>query len=164
VASALLAAAAALAVGCAPTALAAASAEIEATVTKVVDGDTVHATDNRGTTIKVRVLGVDTPETRDPRKPVQCYGPEATAFATAMLQGQRVTLVADATQDRVDRYKRALFYVRLPDGRDYSVEAARAGMARSYVYGGKPVAEHAAIVAAEAEAKAARRGLWGCPT
>jgi micrococcal nuclease len=79
------------------------------------------------------------------------------------LLGQRVTLVTDPTQDVRDRYDRLLADVRLADGRDYSIEAARAGAARSYV-SDRPVVEHAAIVAAEAEAHDARRGLWGaCP-
>lgn len=149
---------------CAPAAQAATPVGLQTTVTKVVDADTVHATDARGSTVKVRILGIDTPETRDPRKPVGCFGPEASAYAKTMLLGQPVTLVADPTQDARDRYGRALFYVRLADGRDYSIEAARAGMARSYVYDHKPVSEYAAIEAAQDEAKSARRGLWGCPT
>lgn len=149
--------------GCAPAAQAATPDGLQVTVTKVVDGDTVHVVDARGNTIKVRALGADTPETRDPRKPIQCGGVEATAFAKAMLLGQHVTLVTDPTQATVDRYKRVLAYIRLADGRDYSIEAVRAGMARSYVYAHKPVTEYAAIEAAQAEAKAARRGLWGCP-
>lgn len=155
---------AAVLAGCASAASAATpDAGLQVTVTKVVDGDTITATDGRGNVLKVRVLGVDSPETKDPRKPVGCWGPEASAFAKTTLLGQKVTLVEDATQDSIDRYHRALRYIRLADGRDYSVEAARAGMARSYVYGHKPVAEHTAIEAAEAEAKAAGRGLWGCP-
>jgi micrococcal nuclease len=161
VVSAMLCAVAALTVGCAPTAQAAIQAGLQATVTRVVDGDTIHATDAHGSTIKTRVLGIDTPEVVDPRKPKQCWGAEASAFAKSELLGQRVSLVADPTQDARDRYGRALFYIRLADGRDYSIEAVRAGMARSYVYDRKPVLEHAAIVAAEDEAKAARRGLWG---
>lgn len=159
-----LVAAVAVTVGCAPSADAATPAVLQVTVTKVVDGDTMHATDARGNTIKTRVLGINSPETVDPRRGVECGGPESSVFAKAMLLGQPVTLVADPTQQTRDRYGRALFYVRLADGRDYSIEAARAGMARSYVYDHKPVFEHAAIEAAQAEAKSARRGLWGCPS
>ncbi|MCO1659185.1 thermonuclease family protein [Pseudonocardia humida] len=131
----------------------------------VVDGDTVHVLDGRGSKIKVRVLGIDTPETRDPRKPVQCWGPEATQFATATLLGQQVTLVTDASQDARDRYGRVLAYLVLADGSNYSVLAASAGVARSYVYNRNPVSEHAAITAAEADARTGGRGLWGaCPT
>lgn len=152
-----------LVTACAPAA-SAATPGVHVTVTRVVDGDTIYATDSRGSTLKIRILGIDSPETLDPRKPVGCWGPEASAFAKATLSGQHVTLVPDPTQGAVDRYKRVLMYVRLADGRDYSVEAARAGMARSYVYNHKPVSEHAQIEAAEAEARAAHRGLWSCPT
>lgn len=123
------------------------------TVTRVVDGDTAELSDG----LKVRILGVDAPEVR----PAQCWAREATAFAKTTLLGQRVQAIGDPTQQRLDRYGRALLYLQLPDGRDFSVEAARAGAVRSYVYGGEPVQRHAQIVAAEAEAKQARRGMWG---
>jgi micrococcal nuclease len=140
---------------------AAAPRGLPVTVTYIVDGDTVHVIDSRSSKIKVRILGIDTPETRDPRKPVQCWGPEATAFATRTLLRHQVTLVTDPTQDVRDRYGRTLAYLYLPDGNNYSVLAAHAGAARSYIYNRTPVAEHAAISAAEAEARTAKRGLWG---
>jgi micrococcal nuclease len=90
-------------------------------------------------------------------------GPEATQFASSTLLGQRVAVVTDPTQDRTDRYGRTLAYLVRADGWDYSVEAARAGAARAYVYGGVPVTRHSAIAAAEQEAKNALRGLWGPP-
>jgi hypothetical protein len=65
------------------------------------------------------------------------------------MVGQRVQLVTDPTQDRTDRYGRTLAYLVRADGWDYGVEAARAGAARSYVYGGTPVSRHNAIAAAE---------------
>jgi hypothetical protein len=78
------------------------------------------------------------------------------------LAGRTVGLVADHTQDDRDRYDRALRYVILPAGLNYSVLAAEAGAARSYIYD-SPVSEHAAIIAAEQRAKAADAGLWGPP-
>ena len=132
----------------------------EAVVTRVTDGDTVHIYSAAGPDV-VRLLGIDTPETVKPHTPVQCGGPEASAFAHQLLDGQHVTIVADPTQADRDRYHRLLRYVRLSDGRDYSVEAARAGMARDYVYGYRPVQEQAQIMGAQGEAQAARRGLWG---
>ncbi|WP_396922714.1 thermonuclease family protein [Mycolicibacterium sp.] len=90
-------------------------------------------------------------------------GPRGQHFATETLTGQRVTLTADPTQDTHDRYGRSLAYVNLADGRDFSVEAARAGMARSYIYDDKPVSRYPQIRAAEEEARAALRGLWGSP-
>ena len=97
----------------------------------------------------MRLLGIDTPETKKPGYSVGCWGPEATEFANSTMLGQRVALVTDPTQDRTDRYGRTLAYLVRADGWDYSVEAARAGAAHSYVYGGNPVSRHDAIAAAE---------------
>ncbi|WP_163690291.1 thermonuclease family protein [Mycolicibacterium gadium] len=105
---------------------------------------------------------MDTPETKKPGYTVGCWGPEATAFAQSNLVGQRVAVILDPTQDRTDRYGRTLAYLIRADGWNYSVEAARAGAAKSYVYD-QSVNRYDAIYSAESEAKAARRGLWGAP-
>lgn len=65
--------------------------------------------------------------------------------------------------DHPTAVNRTLAYLVKADGWDYSVEAARAGMAHAYVYGGQPVQRYPQIAAAEREAKAAGRGLWGPP-
>lgn len=134
-----------------------------AVVLNVVDGDTIDIRDDVRGRLRVRLLGIDTPETKKPGYTVGCWGPEATEFARTTMVGQRVALVPDPTQDRTDHYGRTLAYLVRADDWDYSVEAARAGAARSYVYGGVPVSRYAAIAAAEREAKEARRGLWGPP-
>ncbi|MGV0792404.1 thermonuclease family protein [Mycolicibacterium sp. XJ1819] len=134
-----------------------------AVVLRVVDGDTIDIRDDNRGRLRVRILGIDTPETSKPGYTVGCWGPEATQFATENMLGQRVALQPDPTQDRTDRYGRTLAYLVRADGWDYSVEAARAGTAKSYVYGGKPVTRYAQIVQAEQEAKDAGRGLWGPP-
>jgi micrococcal nuclease len=132
------------------------AASQQLTVTKVVDGDTVDLSDGR----RVRLLGIDTPETVDPEKPVECWGPEATEFARNMLLNRPVTATGDPTQDAVDRYGRTLAYLALDDGRDYSTIAAGAGMARAYTYD-RPVQRAPQIEAAEQQARAAGLGLWG---
>src|SRR4051812_18303944 len=134
-----------------------------AEVLRVVDGDTIDIRDDVRGRLRVRLLGIDTPETKKPGYTVGCWGPQATDFAESALLGQRVALITDPTQDLHDRYGRTLAYLDKADGWDYSVEAARAGMAHSYVYAGNPVARHVAIAAAEQEARAAHRGLWGPP-
>lgn len=134
-----------------------------ALVLKVVDGDTLDIRDDIRGRLRVRLLGIDTPETKKPGYTVGCWGPEATEFADSTMLGQRVALVTDPTQDRTDRYGRTLAYLVRADGWDYSVEAARAGTAHSYVYAGNPVSRHDAIAAAENEARDALRGLWGPP-
>lgn len=137
--------------------------ETTATVLKVVDGDTIDVRDDTRGRLRIRVLGIDTPETKRPGYTVGCWGPEATAFAVDNLLDQRVAVVYDAEQGLHDRYGRTLAYLVKADGWDYSVEAARAGMAHAYVYAGQPVERYPLIAAAEAEARAAGRGLWGPP-
>lgn len=134
-----------------------------ATVLRVVDGDTIDIRDDVRGRLRVRILGIDTPETKKPGYTVGCWGPEATEFAKSNMSGQRIALQPDPTQDRADRYGRTLAYLVKADGWNYSVEAVRAGAAKSYVYHNKPVTEYPAITAAEQEAIAAKRGLWGAP-
>lgn len=147
-----------------PTSAAASITKVTAaSITKVTDGDTVHVSTPTGPDV-IRVLGIDSPETVAPGKPVGCGGPQATAFAKQVLIGQHVTLTPDPTQADRDRYHRLLRYIRLADGRDYSVEIVRAGWARSYVFQHKPVQEQPQIDASQGEAQAAGRGIWGiCP-
>jgi micrococcal nuclease len=134
-----------------------------ALVLKVVDGDTMDIRDDDRGRLRVRLLGIDTPETKKPDYTVGCWGPEATQFAVTTMLGQRVALQTDPTQDRTDRYGRTLAYLVRGDGWDYSVESVRAGAAKSFVYEDNPVLRYDAIEAAEAEARSAVRGLWGPP-
>jgi micrococcal nuclease len=132
-----------------------------ATVVRVVDGDTLKVSVG-GMYRSVRLLGIDTPETHRPGTPIECGGPEASAHMRALVRpGTAVTLEADPTQDRTDRYGRLLAYVRLPDGRLAEDEQLRAGWAISYVFAGRPVGRYAELRRAEAVGRAARRGVWG---
>lgn len=128
----------------------------------MVDGDTIDVRDDVRGRLRIRVLGIDTPETKKPGYSVGCWGPEATQFANETLVGLRVTVIPDPTQDRTNSYGRTLAYLVKIDGWNYSVEAARAGTARAYVYD-TPVQKYGEIYAAEQEARAAGRGLWGPP-
>jgi micrococcal nuclease len=134
-----------------------------AVVLKVVDGDTVDIVDDIRGRLRIRLLGIDTPETKKPGYTVGCWGPQATEFAKETLLGQRVAMATDPTQDQYDRYGRTLAYLVTADGWDYSVEAARAGAAHSYVYHDRPVEKAPEIDAAEQQARDAARGLWGPP-
>jgi micrococcal nuclease len=105
----------------------------------------------------VRLLGVDTPETHHPRKPVECFGPEAAAYTRAQLQDRRVQLEADI--EARDRYGRRLAYV-IVDGERFNDELLRRGYARLLVI--EPNHSHArAMLQEELGAKRAGRGLWG---
>ena len=135
-----------------------------ATVLRALDGDTLDVRDDTRGRLRIRVLGIDSPEVhKPPGWPVGCWGPEAAKFAADMLTGQRVALVSDPSQDSHDRYGRTLSYVEMADGRDFSVTTVAAGMARSYVYDRKPVSRYPDIAATEDQARNARRGLWGPP-
>src|SRR5262249_9114156 len=72
-------------------------------VVRVIDGDTI-VVKIEGKDTRVRLIGVDTPETVHPNKPVEYYGKEASAFTKKLLEGQRVTLEYD--RQKTDRYKR----------------------------------------------------------
>ncbi|REK78309.1 nuclease [Rhodococcus erythropolis] len=132
-------------------------------VVRVVDGDTADVRLDSGEDVRVRILGIDTPETVKPDAAVQCWGPEASAWAHTMLDDAAVTLTGDPRSDDVDRYGRSLRYLTLPDGTDYGVLAARSGMARAYVYGNTPIEKTAEIAGAQEDARSAGIGLWGPP-
>jgi len=133
------------------------TAPIPATVIRDVDGDTVIVRLAPDRVETVRILGVDTPEVVDPRKPVQCYGHAASAYTASRLVGRRVTLELD-TEHR-DKYGRLLAYVHV-DGHRFDDELLTRGYARFLVI--PPNGAHArAMLQEELAARAARRGLWG---
>ena len=103
------------------------------TVTKVVDGDTIWV-DNNGQRLKIRMIGLDTPETVNPRDPVQCFGLEASARAKTILGGQSVYLETDSSQDSVDRFGRTLAYVWTASGRLFNLDMITDGYAFEYTY------------------------------
>lgn len=124
------------------------------------DGDTISATMD-GKEEKIRLIGVDTPETQDPRKPVQCFGKAASNFTKELIGTNPVRLESDPTNTNRDRYNRLLRYVYLPDGRLVNVEIIRQGYGFAYV--SFPVQKLEEFRAAEAEARTNSRGLWaGC--
>jgi len=127
-------------------------------VVRVVDGDTIEVRLG-GREETVRLIGVDTPETRHPGRPVQCFGPAAGAFHARLVEGERVR-VEPGVEER-DRYGRLLGYVlRERDGLFVNAELVRRGYARARAY--PPNDRYAAGLEALAEAaRQAGRGLWG---
>lgn len=135
------------------------SKAVSVTVTRVVDGDTVEVSNN-GLTDKVRIIGVDTPETKDPNKPVMAYGPEASAYTKSRLEGQQVYIVP-GTEQR-DRYGRLLAYIYMSDLKFFNAELAAQGFARAMTI--KPNNVHANLLIALVKgAKSAKTGLWSGP-
>lgn len=125
-------------------------------VEAVVDGDTVVVTGGRA----VRLIGVDTPETHHPSRPLQCFGQAATSRTRALLpKGTPVRVVFDA--EHADRFGRALGYVyRLSDGLFVNAALVQGGFARALPI--PPNLAHATELAAgEREARSVGRGLWG---
>lgn len=125
-------------------------------VERHIDGDTIGV---RGGT-SVRLIGVDTPETKHPSLPVQCFGREASAFTAELLPiGTEVRLVYDV--ERRDRYNRTLAYIyRVSDGLFVNAELLRQGYAQVATFPPN-VAHVGAFLELQAEARAEGRGLWG---
>jgi micrococcal nuclease len=128
-------------------------------VTKVVDGDTLKVK-IEGVEQTVRVVGINTPEVVDPRRPVQCFGEQASARAKQILTGQSVSLEPDATQQDRDKYGRLLRFVFLPDGTDFGMQMIREGYAQETLYSDVPHKYRQLYLDAEAKAKAEKLGLW----
>lgn len=123
--------------------------------TRVVDGDTVVLDGGE----KVRLIGVDTPETKDPRRAVQYFGREASAFTKRLVEGKLVRLEYDRT--RRDRYGRTLAYLRLEDGTFVNLEIVREGY--GFAYTKYPFRYMDEFRNAERHARAERAGLWAEP-
>lgn len=131
-------------------------------VVRVVDGDTLIVTRPEGET-RVRVIGIDTPESVASDRPVECFGPEAAQRAEQLLTGTSVMVQGDPTQDRTDTYGRELDYVWLPDGRLFNHVMLTEGFALEYTFSA-PYAYQADFRAAEQQAAAAQVGLWSPAT
>jgi micrococcal nuclease len=148
---------------------------VRATVTDVVDGDTVEVRFSNGSRDTVRLLGVDTPEVYVPNEPeefegvpntaagaacLEDAGERASAYAEARLADRTVRVVFDETAERRGYYGRLLAYVRV-DGESFNYALVATGRARVYE---STFTERERYEAAEERAREARRGLWSCAT
>lgn len=160
---ALVAAAAALS-GCGgadtPAAAPAGGADT-ATVRRVVDGDTLIAR-VEGADERVRMLGVDAPESVTPERPVECFGPQAAARARDLLpRGARIELATDPSQGVRDRFGRLLAEVSLPGGAlTVNERLVAEGYAEVFRGDGRGRLQPR-LRAAERAARDAGLGLWG---
>jgi micrococcal nuclease len=127
------------------------------TVSRVVDGDTIEVSPAVDGNDEVRLIGVDTPETKDPSEGIEPYGPEASAFATDDLTGQRVGLEFDV--EREDQYDRLLAYVYVGEEM-FNEVLLEEGYAQAYPYEPNTRYEDR-FAAAQEEARAAGLGIWG---
>ena len=147
-----------------------------AVITAVTDGDTIKVRRGFSRTYTVRLIGIDTPETKQPGTSVECAGREATSnmFRLGFTRprdtdgdglrdskggkGRRVRVSTDPTQDRRDRYGRLLAYVKSARG-SLARAQLRAGWAAVYVFA-DPFAQLGPFQAAETSARAHMRGAW----
>ena len=125
-------------------------------VLRVIDGDTIIVASGEGSET-VRLLGIDTPETHHPTKPVGCWGPEAEEFTREHLEGRFVTLEDDI--ERTDLYGRHLAYVHL-DGERFNDRLLIEGYARILTIAPNGVYRRV-MLEEEMQAHRANRGLWG---
>jgi endonuclease YncB( thermonuclease family) len=137
---------------------------VTGTVTKVSDGDTIHLTTPEQTKLKVRLYGIDAPETvkinnrtGQVSKEGQPYGNEAWRALENKIMGKQVRLdILD-----IDKYRRMVGMIYLDD-RNINLEMVREGYAEAYVEYLKPP-YRSEFIEAEREAKAARKGIWSLP-
>lgn len=124
-----------------------------ALVTRVIDGDTIELADGR----KVRYVGINTPETVDPRRVVECFGQEASAFNQSLVEGKRVRLEKDVSD--TDRYGRLLRFVYLEEGVLVNALLVEEGYAYASAYP-PDITKKVFFAEAQKSARENKRGLW----
>ena len=138
-----------------PNAAGRADYDVTATVTRVVDGDTIEVSPSFEGHSAVRLIGVDTPETHGGAQP---YGQEASTFTRQHLEGKEVSLELDV--EKVDPYGRLLAYVYFPDGQMFNETLVEEGYAQVATF--PPNVKYTdRFLKAQREARTANRGLWG---
>jgi micrococcal nuclease len=135
---------------------------VAAKVLRVVDGDTIHVSLNNKD-ITIRMIGIDTPETVDPRKPVQCFGKEASNHAHQLLDGTTVYLEQDSSQGDYDKYNRLLSYIWMSDGRLFNQVMIAEGYAFEYTYN-LPYKYQSQFKDDQHNAQSQQLGLWAPTT
>ena len=128
-----------------------------ARVLRVIDGDTIEVDLNNKKEM-VRLIGIDAPETVDPRKTIECFGKEASQKASVLLDGKEITLESDPTQGNRDKYGRLLRYIFLDD-LNFNKLMIREGFAHEYTYN-FPYKHQEEFRNAEKDARENQKGLW----
>lgn len=127
-------------------------------VTRVVDGDTIEISYS-GDLKKLRLIGIDTPETVHPSKPVECFGKEASAKLKELIGDKKVRLEKDSVGDTIDKYGRLLRYVYV-GGDATSVNAQMISSGHAYAYTTYPFELSTSFMALETDARENQIGLW----
>lgn len=125
-------------------------------LSRVVDGDTLVLESG----VRVRFIGIDTPESKHPQKPVEPFALEASKFTQSLLaDSEAVCLIDSAIGDEYDKYGRRLAYIFSQHGLDVNAELLRVGLAKGYY--GFPFDRKEAFKVIENQAKTQHRGVWG---
>lgn len=128
-------------------------------VSNVIDGDTFEIRyGNKMLTI--RMLGIDTPETVDPRKGVQCFGKEASYKTKELILNKKIEIELDKTQSQTDKYGRILAYIKREDGLFINKFLIENGYAHEYTFI-KPYKYQKEFKNLEKLAREEKKGLWG---
>lgn len=146
-------------------------------ITKVIDGDTIEIKrldgkliENTNKVMKVRLLGINSPESVDPRRPVECFGKEASDYMKSLVQGKVAALEFDFTQSKFDDYGRLLAYIFVKDSgvahsnvRMLNEQMIKDGYAYEYTYN-YPYKYQAQFKWLEGVARVNYVGLWSTNT
>lgn len=134
------------------------TASQSATLIRVVDGDTIEVSVD-GVREKVRFMGIDAPESVDPRRGVECFGKESSAHLSSLLKASSLYLKRDSTSANRDTYNRLLRYVFTPEGESVNKIMIADGYAFEYTYE-IPYESRDEFIRAEEDARVHARGLW----
>ncbi|MCF7819627.1 thermonuclease family protein [Candidatus Gracilibacteria bacterium] len=122
---------------------------------RIVDGDTILTTDE----VRVRFIGIDTPELKDPRKSIQPFAFEASeTLGNLLSESEKICLISDSVGDQIDKYGRTLAYIFTDSGLDINAEMLRVGMAKGYFY--FPFERKEEFRIYETQAKRKKVGRW----
>jgi len=126
---------------------------------RIVDGDTIIVKNKGEKKVRIRMIGIDTPESKKANTPIQPFALEASHALKDLLKNQKtVCLLEDEIGDKYDKYSRKLSYVFTTDGKDINGEMLKIGLARGYFY--FPFARKSEFRSFEKLAKKLRLGVW----
>jgi micrococcal nuclease len=125
---------------------------------RVVDGDTIIVQGERDR-VRVRMIGIDTPESKKAGTPIEAYALQASSYLKALLQDElEVCLVEDAVGDKYDTYDRKLSYVFTSEGKDINATMIQGGLAEAYTR--YPMERKEEFMGYEQAAREAKIGQW----